>query len=144
MRRQLALFLLLVGTAACSGSTIVETPSPAVSPAEILLEDVGIETLGGVFTTLLSSGCSIPCSGTWVFSTAEDEQPEIMVSVYRSKSRLMKDATRLGTYTIQGLPSLSRGEPRIAVTLTVLSRGVELTATDERTNRPLPIAHRAP
>src|SRR5688572_4709920 len=76
--------LLLVGcTQPESTSLAVETPSSAVSGDGALRESIGIETLGGVFTPILIKGCELPCVVSQTFSTAEDDQDQILIHVLR-------------------------------------------------------------
>jgi molecular chaperone DnaK (HSP70) len=124
--------------------TTVESPTPAVSAQGTLVEDVGIETLGGVFTPIVSGGCRIPCTSTVVFSTAEDKQPEIKLFLFRGKATMTKDAKPLGTYAVREVPPLPRGHPQIAVTFIIGHEGIALEAIDKQANRPLPIARGEP
>jgi molecular chaperone DnaK len=117
---------------------------PRVSKDGLLLESVGIETLGGVFTPLVTAGCKTPCSKTVVFSTAEDGQSDIKLFLYRGTSKLTKDANRLGEYEILKVPPLPRGQPQVAVTFNVNSKAIELEALDQQSNRLLPIARVSP
>lgn len=142
MQPFLASFLLALSATAYASASIVESPTPAVSEAGFLVEHVGIETLGGVFTPLLEKGCKVPCSTTQVFSTADDNQAEIKLFLFRGTAKLTKRAKPLGTYVVVGIPARPRGEPQIAVTFTVLRESIALEAVEKQSNRPLTIVRR--
>ncbi len=93
-------------------------------------ESVGIETLGGVFTPLLQKGCRIPCVLTQTFSTAEDNQDQIVLHLYRGNSKMTSGATYLGDFQISGISPMPRGIPKISVSLTVDGGGLSLSASD--------------
>jgi len=134
--------ILSVALGACTQSTVVRGKGPLVSSSGQLAEDVGIETLGGVFTPLLDRGCKVPCSTTRTFSTAEDNQTEIKIFVLRGTSQLAKDATPVGRFAVVGVPKQARGTPVIAVTFTAGNNEVNLAATDGRTKHPLVVEQR--
>jgi molecular chaperone DnaK len=142
MRRLLLAHFLVISGVALAAPTIVEKPSPAVSGASALVEDIGIETLGGVFTPLLSRGCKLPCSSTQVFSTADDRQTEIKVFLFRGIAKLTKNARPLGVYVVLGVPPEPRGIPQVAVTFSVEGDQISLTALDKKSNRALEIKRR--
>lgn len=129
----------LLTNTAFSAPTLVEKPTPAVSTSGLLIESIGIETLGGVFTPLLQRGCKVPCSITQVFSTAEDGQSQIKVFVFRGNAKLAKDASTLGVYEVRGIPSQLRGVPQVAITFSVNSNEISLNAVDKKSNRALEI-----
>jgi len=142
MRYPLVAALALLASSTSAEPVVVEHRSPAVSESGILIEEVGIETLGGAFTALLKRGCHVPCSITQVFSTADDNQPEIKVSLLRGTAKLAKDGHRLGTFAIVGIPPQARGLPSVAITFTVSSDGIVLHAVDNHASRPLVIQRR--
>jgi molecular chaperone DnaK (HSP70) len=145
MQRNLASFVLPFAAAtALAALSVVELPTPVVSATGVLVEHVGVETLGGAFTPLLQVGCHIPCSSTQVFSTAEDNQPEISLRLFRGTAKLTAGAKSLGTYAVIGLPAQARGEPQIAITFTVLRESIALEAIDKQSKRPLTIVRREP
>src|SRR4051794_28948805 len=65
---------------------LVVDRAPAFDASGALIESIGVETLGGVFTPLLKAGCSVPCAATEVFSTAADEQSTIKIHMYRGRA----------------------------------------------------------
>lgn len=112
--------------------TVVESDSPAVpAGADAVVESIGIETLGGVFTPLLAQGCALPCSTTETFSTAADNQESISLSLFRGAGvRMVSDATSLGQYEVVGIAQAPRGTPRVEVTIDAAAGQVRLAAKD--------------
>jgi len=142
MHRLTCLLLLLFSGASFAAQAIVESPTPAVSTAGALVENIGIETLGGVFTPLLSRGCTIPCLSTQVFSTADDRQSEITLFLFRGNAKMTKDAHRLGAFVVLGIPPEPRGMPQVAVTFAVEGNQISVSAFDKKLNRILEVKRR--
>ena len=113
-----------------STSIVVEPETEALFQSGTLREAVGIETLGGVFTPLLTKGCNIPCSLSQNFSTAEDGQRQIGIHLFRGNANLAKQAHPLGTFQITGIAPMPRGEPSIRVEFRADSDGITIKATD--------------
>ena len=111
-------------------ATVIERASPAIGPAGAVEQDVGIETLGGMFTPLLKRGCPTPCSTVETFSTASDNQAEIQLHFFRGDAQLVSAATDLGAYRIKGIPAQPRGIPQIEVTLATRGGDVVVSARD--------------
>lgn len=107
----------------------VELSTPAIRAGQ-LVESIGIETIGGVFTPLLTVGCSIPCEITRTFSTAADNQTEISLTLFRGSEAFAKDNHRLGTFVVVGIPELPRGIPLVAITFRVDRESISLVATE--------------
>ncbi len=107
----------------------VEPNSPAVD-GQRLVQAVGIETLGGVFTPILELGCTLPCESTQVFSTAEDNQAEISIALFRGTAATIAESTALRRYVIRNIRSAPRGDPQIEVTFRADSTGLSLRASD--------------
>ena len=104
------------------GSEIYLEQKSPITEGTNLSASVGIETLGGVFTPILSSGCELPCTVSNIFSTAEDNQSQLILSIFRGNAQLTKDATSLGKYQITNIAPAPRGEPQIEVSF-IASRG---------------------
>ena len=108
---------------------------------DILLLDVtplslGIETLGGVFTRLISRNTTIPTKKSQVFSTAADGQTQVQINVYQGERELVKDNKLLGTFNLIGIPPAPRGVPQIEVTFDIDANGiVNVSAKDKATNK---------
>lgn len=126
--------LLSLAAASCRASVVtleLEKQTAAVARGQ-LVEDLGIETLGGVFTPLLKHGQSLPCEITQTFSTAADNQAQVEVRLFRGNSKLVRDATLVGRFVIEGLPRRPRGTPNIEVTFSVTADGAIIVAARER------------
>jgi len=96
---------------------------------DVLLLDVtslslGIETLGGVMTPLITRNTTIPVSKSQVFSTAEDNQPAVDIVVYQGERPMAKDNKMLGHFKLEGIKPARRGEPRIEVTFNIDANGI--------------------
>ena len=103
---------------------------------DMLLLDVtplslGIETLGGVMTTLIERNTTIPTRKSEVFSTAADNQTSVEVHVLQGERRWPRDNRTLGRFHLVGLPPAPRGVPQIEVTFDIDANGiVNVTAKD--------------
>ncbi len=108
---------------------------------DILLLDVtplslGVETLGGVNTTLIPRNTTIPTRKSEVFSTATDNQPSVDVHVLQGERSLARDNRTLGKFQLVGLPSAPRGVPQIEVAFDIDANGiVNVTAKDMATGK---------
>ena len=106
---------------------------------DVLLLDVtplslGIETLGGVMTTLISRNTTIPTRKSETFSTATDNQPNVEVHVLQGERPLARDNRTLGRFQLIGLPAAPRGVPQIEVTFDIDANGiVNVSAKDNAT-----------
>ena len=88
-----------------------------------LVESLGLETLGGVFTPLLETGAPLPARSEQVFSTAEDDQGQIEVHAFAGPAATTRDARLLGHYIVSGIPPAPRGQPKIRVRFDVATDG---------------------
>jgi molecular chaperone DnaK len=108
---------------------------------EILLLDVtplslGIETLGGLMTTLLERNTTIPCQKSQIFSTATDNQPAVSIHVLQGERELSKDNRTLARFDLIGIPPSSRGIPQIEVSFDIDANGiVHVSAKDLGTGK---------
>ena len=126
--------LLFAVALGCSGASkiatvVVEASSPAISDGT-LVESVGIETLGGVFTSLLQAGCTLPCEVTNTFSTAADNQSEISIALVRGTAELAAENHSLGRFAVIDIPAAPRGEPQVAITLRASGNSIALAARE--------------
>ena len=108
---------------------------------DVLLLDVtpltlGIETMGGVMTPLITRNTTIPCEKSQVFSTAEDNQPAVDIMVFQGERPMARDNKLLGTFKLDGIRPARRGQPRIEVTFKIDANGiVNVKAKDLDTQR---------
>ncbi len=96
---------------------------------DVLLLDVtplslGIETLGGVFTRLIDRNTTIPTKKSQVFSTADDNQSAVTISVYQGEREMAADNKQLGQFNLEGIPAAPRGVPQIEVTFDIDANGI--------------------
>src|SRR5437588_676349 len=92
---------------------VLERNSPAVGDGGLLVENVGLETIGGVFTPLLKTESATPCRDSEVFSTAQDNQSKLQISLFRGNERLVSKNHSLGVCYVVDIPPARRGIPKI-------------------------------
>ena len=109
--------------------------------SEILLLDVcplglGIETMGGVMTTLIKSNTTIPCSKEQIFSTAVDNQTAVTINVLQGERPMAKDNKQIGVFNLDGIAPARRGVPQIKVKFDIDANGIlSVSATDNATGK---------
>jgi molecular chaperone DnaK len=97
---------------------------------------LGIETLGGVMTTLIARNTTIPTRKSEVFSTAADSQPSVEVHVLQGERPMARDNRTLGKFNLDGIPPAPRGVPQIEVTFDIDANGiVNVQARDKGTGK---------
>jgi molecular chaperone DnaK len=108
---------------------------------DVLLLDViplslGIETLGGVMTTLIERNTTIPTKKTEVFSTADDNQTTVEIHVLQGERKMAMDNKTIGKFQLTGIPPAPRGMPQIEVTFDIDANGIlHVSAKDRATGK---------
>ncbi|GJQ31929.1 MAG: chaperone protein DnaK [Ignavibacteriaceae bacterium] len=108
---------------------------------DVLLLDVtplslGIETLGGVMTTMIQANTTIPTKKTEIFSTAADSQPSVTIHVLQGERPMAIDNRSLGKFDLDGIPPAPRGVPQIEVSFDIDANGIlHVSAKDKNTGK---------
>jgi molecular chaperone DnaK len=108
---------------------------------DVLLLDVtplslGIETMGGVMTTMIASNTTIPTKKTEIYSTAADNQPGVQIHVLQGERPMAAQNKSLGTFNLDGIPPAPRGVPQIEVTFDIDANGIlHVSAKDKGTGK---------
>jgi molecular chaperone DnaK len=108
---------------------------------DVVLLDVtplslGLETLGGVFTKLIERNTTIPTKKSQVFTTADDGQTSVDISIFQGEREMARDNKSLGQFRLEGIPAAPRGVPQVEVTFNIDANGiVNVSAKDLGTGK---------
>jgi len=113
------------------GATKVDALIVDVSPLTL-----GIETVGGVMSKIIPRGTTIPTKKSQIFTTYQDSQTTVTISVYEGERPMIKDNHMLGKFDLTGIPSAARGVPQIEVTFELDEDNIlKVSAVDKATNK---------
>ena len=108
---------------------------------DVLLLDVtplslGIETMGGVMTKMITKNTTVPTKHAQVYSTADDNQPAVTIKVYQGEREMAAGNKLLGEFNLEGIPPAPRGTPQIEVTFDIDANGIlHVSAKDKGTGK---------
>ena len=140
----------IIGKEACQGvnpdevvaiGAAVQAGVLAGEVKDIVLLDVtplslGVETLGGVMTALITRNTTIPTRKSEVFSTADDNQTSVDIHVVQGERTMAKDNKSLGVFRLDGIPAARRGVPKVEVTFDIDANGIiNVSAKDQATGK---------
>jgi len=108
---------------------IIENHSP-VAQGSSLTEDVGIEMWGGTFNPIIFMGCDLPCEENQIFSTADEQQIDMTITLARGVSKYTKNDTHLGTFRISGLVPGPKGRTLLNIVFGASKGNLWLSAKD--------------
>ncbi len=103
---------------------------------DVIPLSLGIETLGGTFSKLITANSTIPASASELFTTYVDNQTGVDINIYQGEREFVKDCRNLGRFRLRGVPPMPAGLPRVKVTFHVDTNGIlSVSALEERSGQ---------
>ncbi|MBI4081373.1 MAG: Fe-S protein assembly chaperone HscA [Candidatus Lambdaproteobacteria bacterium] len=103
---------------------------------DVIPLSLGIETLGGTFSKLITANTTIPAEATEVFTTYVDDQTGVELNIYQGEREFVKDCRNLGRFRLRGIPPMPAGLPKVHVTFLVDTNGIlTVSAREERSGQ---------
>lgn len=122
--------------AAIQGSILAGENSTGLLLLDVTPLNLGIETLGGVMTTIIEANTTIPAKKSQIFTTAESNQPAVTINILQGNRPMVKDNKQIGLFNLDGIAPAPRGIPQIEVEFNIDSNGIlSVSATDKATGK---------